>query len=114
VEKAVKIIFLRDMHAWNGFDSALRLFHTCSDGDTRTVLRGRPPFFPMALNCSFVSLAARALPPNRANSETVSTFFIRQVYHCGQASRRALFHIGVLRPVMIGIHHSFPRPMRPA
>jgi hypothetical protein len=56
-------------------------------------LRGRPPFFPMALNCSFVSLAARALPPKRANSETVSTFFIPQVYHREQASHRALFYI---------------------
>jgi hypothetical protein len=30
----------------------------------------------MALNCSFVSFAARALPPKRANAEIVSTFFI--------------------------------------
>jgi hypothetical protein len=65
----------------------------------------------ISMRRSFESFCARALPPNRANSETESTFFIGQVYHCEQASHRALFHIGVFRPVMIGIYHSFPRPM---
>jgi hypothetical protein len=62
----------------------------------------------ISIRRSFESLCARALPPKRANSETVSTFFIRQVYHCGQASRRALFHIGALRAFMIGIHKIIP------
>jgi hypothetical protein len=59
----------------------------------------------ISMRRSFESFCARALPPRRANSETVSTFFIPQVYHREEASHRALFHIGVFRPVMVGCHH---------
>jgi hypothetical protein len=54
-----------------------------------STLRGRPPFLPMALSCSFVSLAARAFPPMRANSEIVSGFFMPQSYHEPHGSRSA-------------------------
>ena len=61
--------------------------------------RGRPPFLPasdaISRRRSGESFSARALPPSRANSETVSGFFMPTAYHAlgMQAAARSRCHV---------------------